>query len=165
MKLARRETNHALARGARAAAAFTLAEVLAAMLFMAIVIPVAIQALRVASVAGVVAERKSQAARVAEMVLNETLLMSNAVLTAQSGTLREGDREFRYELTSEPWSQHLTNQIPQRSSQLGSMMVSQPEADPMAVSQVAMNHVTVQVFYDVQDREYSVMLDTLLEPQ
>src|SRR5215207_7041870 len=51
--------------------AFTLAEVLAALAFMAIVIPVAVNGLRVANLAGQVGERKAVAARVAERVLNE----------------------------------------------------------------------------------------------
>lgn len=164
MKLPQQRNNR-LARAVARSAGFTLAEVLAALLFMAIVIPVAIEALRVANLAGVVAERKGQAARIAETVLNENLLMSNAVLTAQSGTVREGTREFHYTLKAEPWSQHLTNQIPQRSSQSSGLVVSQPQVDQMAVSQIAMNHVTVEVLYTVQGREYSVMLDTLVETQ
>ena len=43
--------------------AFTLAEVLAALMFMAIVIPVAVQGLRVSSRAGALAERKREAVR------------------------------------------------------------------------------------------------------
>ena len=46
------------------ASAFTLAEVLAAMLFLAIVIPAAVEALHVASLAGEVAARKGAAARI-----------------------------------------------------------------------------------------------------
>src|SRR5437660_12779604 len=47
-------------------AAFTLAEVLAALAFMAILIPVVIECLNIASRAGEVAQRKTEAARVAE---------------------------------------------------------------------------------------------------
>lgn len=162
MKL-RPENSHSSRLRRKARAAFTLAEVLAALLFMAIVIPVAIEALRVASLAGTVAERKAQASRIAESVLNETLILSNAVLTAQSGTIEEGTREFRYNVRSEPWSQHLTNQVPQRATQSSRVLASQPQPDPMAVSQIAMNLVTVEVLYTVQGREYSVTLDTLLE--
>src|ERR1051325_2433688 len=56
---------------ARNARGFTLAEVLAALAFMAIVIPVAVQGLRVASLAGQVGQRKAVAGRIAERVLNE----------------------------------------------------------------------------------------------
>ena len=46
------------------AAAFTLAEVLAALLFMAIVIPAAVEGLHIASLAGTVAARKGEAAHI-----------------------------------------------------------------------------------------------------
>ena len=58
-------------------AAFTLAEVMAAMLFLAIVVPVAVEALHVSSLAGEVAARKGAAARIADRVLNESLIMTN----------------------------------------------------------------------------------------
>ena len=54
----------------RGRAGFTLAEVLAALLFMAIVIPVAVQGLQIASRAGSVSERKALGARLAESKLN-----------------------------------------------------------------------------------------------
>ena len=56
---------------------FTLAEVLAAMLFLAIVIPAAVEVLHVASLAGEVAARKSEAARVADRILNESIVTTN----------------------------------------------------------------------------------------
>src|SRR5438128_966804 len=49
-----------------ATSAFTLAEVLASLVFMAILIPVALEGLHIASRAGEVAARKSEAALVAE---------------------------------------------------------------------------------------------------
>jgi type II secretory pathway pseudopilin PulG len=54
--------------------AFTLAEVLAAMVFMAIVIPVVIEALHIASSAGEGALEKTEAARVADNILNQNIL-------------------------------------------------------------------------------------------
>src|SRR5258708_1459026 len=81
-------------------AAFTLVEVLAALLFMAIVIPVAVQGLQLASRAGEVAQRKSEAARVAERVLNENLVITNSIQSSQTGTIIEGTREFRWTLRS-----------------------------------------------------------------
>ena len=53
-----------MSRVTRHISAFTLAEVLAAMLFLAIVIPAAVEALHVASLAGEVAARKGAAARI-----------------------------------------------------------------------------------------------------
>jgi type II secretory pathway pseudopilin PulG len=149
-------------RSRRADAGFTLAEVLAAMLFMAIVVPVAVQGLRIASLAGEVAQRKSQAARIAEMVLNETLISSNALVSSFTGTIIEGIREFRYEVSVEPWMQQMTNQVPLAVPGLGHLSVSQPQPDQLAVSQVTMNLLTVEVFYNARGQEYNVSLSTLL---
>src|SRR5208337_3553755 len=73
--------------------AFTLAEVLAAMLFLAIVIPAAVEALHVASLAGDVAARKGVAARLADRVLNESLVTTNWNTGTQSGTVTEAALE------------------------------------------------------------------------
>jgi hypothetical protein len=82
-------------------AAFTLAEVLAALAFMAIVIPVAIEGLRVANLAGVVALRKAVAVRIADRVLNEKLLGDQA--SARSGIAQEGVSEYRWSIRYTPW--------------------------------------------------------------
>jgi type II secretory pathway pseudopilin PulG len=82
-------------------AAFTLVEVLAALLFMAIVIPVAIQALHLASLSGEVATRKGEAARVADRVLNEAIVTGNS--GQQNGTVNDNGREFRWTVRSETW--------------------------------------------------------------
>jgi len=116
-------------------AAFTLAEVLAALLFLAIVIPAAVEALHVASLAGEVAARKGAAARVADRILNESLVMTNWNLGAQNGTATDGTLEFRWALTSQNWP-----------------------AD-------AMQLLTVEVKFSAQGRDYSVKLDTLANPQ
>jgi hypothetical protein len=84
--------------------AFTLAEVLAAMMFLAIVIPVAVEALHISSLAGEVAARKGAAARIADRVLNESLVTTNYG-GAQSGTISEGALDFRWTLTSRSWPQ------------------------------------------------------------
>lgn len=120
---ARRRSHHC--------AAFTLAEVLAALLFLAIVIPAAVEAIHVASLAGEVAARKGAAARIADRVLNESLVMTNWSGT-QNGTATEGGREFRWTLTSAGW--------PQDS---------------------AMSVVTAEVKFSAQGKDYSVKLETL----
>ncbi|HKI68548.1 MAG TPA: prepilin-type N-terminal cleavage/methylation domain-containing protein, partial [Verrucomicrobiae bacterium] len=61
----------------RQVSAFTLVEVLAALLLMAIVIPVAIEALHTAAIAGEVAARKGEASRVASEVLNQCVVATN----------------------------------------------------------------------------------------
>jgi hypothetical protein len=85
-------------------AAFTLAEVLAALVFMAIVIPVAVEALRVANRAGQVGLRKSNATRVGERVLNE-LVVSGQLQGGRSGVTREGDLEYKWNVRTESWSE------------------------------------------------------------
>ena len=116
-------------------AGFTLAEVLAALMFMAIVIPVAVQGLRIASRAGEVAQRKDQAARVAERVLNEHIVTTNWNQSVQSGTLLEGGLQYRWTLRNELWSQD------------------------------AMQLLSIEVVYAVQNQDYSVRLSTLASSQ
>src|ERR1022692_184712 len=89
--------------GRRSTAGFTLADVLAALLFMAIVIPAAMEGMHVASLAGTVAARKGEAARVAQRLLVENLVNTNSSQSAQSGTVMEGQRQFNYTMRSAPW--------------------------------------------------------------
>ena len=126
-------------RGARkrSAAGFTLAEVLAALLFMAIVIPAAVEGLHIASLAGNVAARKGEAARVAQRLLTESLVTTNWNQSVQSGTLVEGRRRFRWTMRNEPWNQ-----------------------DP---SQNVMRLLSVEVIFTAQNRDYSVRLSTLVD--
>jgi type II secretory pathway pseudopilin PulG len=119
------------------ASAFTLAEVLAALLFMAIVVPVAMEGLHIASLAGAVAQRKGEAARIAQRVLNESLVTTNWSQSIQSGTTIEGQRQFRWTLRSDPWTQ-----------------------DP---AQNVMRQLSVDVTFTAQNREYSVKLSTLVD--
>ena len=141
---------------------FTLAEVLAALLFMAIVIPVAVQGLQIANRAGEVAERKSQAARIAERVLNENIVTTNWTQSSQAGTVYEGTREFRWTLRSEPWSQNLTNQSPAQSQSMGQLLGGQPQVTATASSQTTLNLLSVEVTYKVQNRDYLLRLSTLM---
>src|SRR2546426_12727050 len=87
----------------RARAAFTLAEVLAALAFMAIVIPVAVEGLRIANLAGEVGQRKAVAARIAERVLNEWIIGSRTQGTAQGGNIQEGTVQFPWSIRSGKW--------------------------------------------------------------
>src|SRR6266851_1119496 len=111
---------------------FTLVEVLAALLFMAIVIPVAVQALQIASRAGEVAQRKTEAARVAERILNENIVTTNWTQSSQSGTVLEGTREFRWTLLNQPWSQNTTNQVPVGTATAGQIAGGQPQVSALA---------------------------------
>ena len=128
MKLATQENK-------KRSAAFTLAEVLAALLFMAIVIPVAIEALHVASLGGEVAVRKGEAARVADRILSEALVETNWNSGSQNGTTSEGADDFRWTLSSQNWPQD------------------------------AMQLVTAEVTFTAQGHDYSVGLSTLANLQ
>ena len=118
-------------RPVRRPSAFTLAEVLAALAFMAIVIPVAVEALHIASVSGEIAVRKSTAARVADKVLNESIVTTNWNQPA-GGTVVQNGHEFRWTLRNEFWP-----------------------ADS------AMQLLTADVSFSAQGRDYSVHLSTL----
>ena len=124
-------------RAADYQAAFTLAEVMAALVFMAILIPVALEGLSIASRAGEVAARKKQAAIVAERLLNETVVSTNWDKALQNGSLRQGHDEFRWTLRNDPWTQ-----------------------DP---NQNAMRLLSVEVTFAVQGHDSLVRLSTLVD--
>ena len=123
------------ARSRRSADGFTLAEVMAALVFMAIVIPVALEGLSIATRAGEVAARKSDASLVAERILNESLVTTNWTQTVQSGTLRQGIQDFRWTLRNDPWT---------------------GDRD-----QTMIRLLTVDVAFAAQGKDYSVRLSTL----
>ena len=106
-----------------------------ALLFLAIVIPVAVKAISTASLAGEVAARKGAAARIADRVLNESIVLTNWNNGLQSGTAREGVLDFHWTLTSQAW--------PEDTMQL----------------------LTAEVTYQAQGKDYSVKLSTLANPQ
>jgi hypothetical protein len=123
------------AKSKRTAAAFTLAEVLAAMLFLAIVSPAALEALHVASMAGEVSARKGAAARVADRILNESIVLTNWNFGMQSGTVTEGTKEFRWTLSRQNWV-----------------------VDPIQL-------LTADVKFSAQGKDYSVKLSTLVDSE
>ena len=119
----------------RRRSAFTLAEVLAALAFMAIVIPVAVQGIQLASRAGQVGVRKATAARIADRVMNELDVTGQLLGGTQNGVVREGGREFTWRMDSQSWL----------------------EAAELDV-------VTIRVAFEVQGEEYDVQLSTLVDP-
>ncbi|MCC7375434.1 MAG: hypothetical protein IT581_12335 [Verrucomicrobiales bacterium] len=113
---------------------FTLAEVLAALAFMAIVIPVAVSGLRVASLAGQVGQRKAIAARIGQKALNEWRVSNQGGAGLPRGTVYQDNSEYEWSLKSESWVE-------------GTMRL-----------------VTVTVVYQVQGQDYDVQLSTLIDP-
>ncbi|HHY85117.1 MAG TPA: hypothetical protein GYA07_06235 [Verrucomicrobia bacterium] len=85
------------------AAGFTLAEVLAALMFLAIVVPVAVEALNLASRAGVIGTRRAEAARVADRVLNESIVTTNWNAGFLNGTIIERGYEYQWTLKTDFW--------------------------------------------------------------
>ncbi len=122
-------------------AGFTLVEVLASLLFMAIVIPVAIGALHVASLSGEVAERKASAARIADRVLNEAVVTANSNPLSQSGVATENGQTFHWTTHNDSW----------------------PVSAVTSTS--SMQVMTADVTYLAQGQTYAVHLSTLVSPQ
>lgn len=116
----------------RARAGFTLAEVLAALFFMAIVIPVALQALNVSARAADMASRRPVAARLAERLLNETIVNRQSNLGLRKGTTDEEGLSLEWTVKTDLWERE------------------------------GMRQLTAEVFYNVQGRAYSVVLTTLV---
>lgn len=117
-------------------AAFTLAEVLAALAFMAIVIPVAIEGVRLASLAGQVGLRKGVATRIAEHVLNDWVVQGQSQSGPSSnlrGTLQEGAHDYTWSIRTQPWNQ-----------------------DTMRLA-------TAEVLFVIQGRPYDVQISTLVD--
>ena len=104
---------------------------------MAILIPVALEGLHIASRAGEVAARKSEAALVAERILNENIVTTNWNTTVQNGTVRQGIRDLRWTLRNDPW-----------------------DKDP---NQSVMRLLSAEVTYTAQGRDYSVKMSTLVD--
>jgi type II secretory pathway pseudopilin PulG len=122
MKLATAQNNRA---------GFTLVETMAALVFMAIVIPAVVEAIHVASGAGEIAVRKGEAAHIAARVLNQSLVMTNWNTGPQSGVAGEGADQFHWTLKSQNWQQD------------------------------TMELLTANVSFSTQGRQYSVELSTL----
>ncbi len=117
----------------RACGGFTLAEVLAALLFMAIVIPVAVHGLQIANRAGQLGERKAIAARIGERVLNELVVTRQWQSASQRGTIHEGVLDYEWQIQLEPWNQGVLRLL------------------------------TVLVTFPVQGQNYDIRLSTLVD--
>lgn len=116
---------------------FTLAEVLAALLFMAVLIPVTMHGVSVASRAGTLGQRKSTAMRIAERVLDEQIISGQMATATPYGTIVEGDISYSWTMKTEPWPEDIL---------------------------IMMNVVTVRVEFMVQGNTYDVAVSTLYDP-
>jgi hypothetical protein len=109
--------------------------VLAALLLMAIVIPVVLQGMGVASRAGLVGTRKAAAMRIAERVLNEQFVTNGTSTGPSSGTTTEGDTAYRWTIETSSWPTLAT-----------------------------MTEVTARVTFTVQGHDYEASAATLFPP-
>jgi type II secretory pathway pseudopilin PulG len=117
--------------------AFTLVEVLAALLMMAIIIPVALQGMSIVSRAAVLGEHKVAAMRVADRVLNTQIAnlgQGQPVPSSASGTETEGDMTFPWTMQTSPWPTD------------------------------TMTEMTVRVTFTLQGHAYEMSLGTLFDP-
>ena len=119
------------ARIIRNDAGFTFVEILAAMVFLAILIPVVIGALAISNRAGVMAERSAVAMQLAENRLNELLVDGTWVTGATGGDFGQEWPGYRWEMTNTTW----------------------PED--------TMSELSVTVHFQVQGREQNVRLTTI----
>ncbi len=116
-------------------AAFTFAEVLAALVFMAIVIPVAMEGVQLANRAGVMALRKGIAMQLANAQMQEFFVNNNWQNSGQNGSFAGAAwRDYHWRLLSQPW-------------------IVEPQ----------MRLITLEVYYLVQNKEYQVNLSTLVQ--
>ena len=91
-------------------AAFTFAEVLAAMLFLAILVPAVVEGISLANRAAVIAERQSVALQLAEHRLNE-LMIDEAWLSAGTrGDFGLPYPLYRWELQKSTWREDTMTQ-------------------------------------------------------
>jgi hypothetical protein len=115
------------------ASGFTFAEVLAAMLFLAILVPVVVEGIALASRAAVVSERSGVALQLADRELNELIVNGTWSSANSRGTFGDEWPGFSWELTRGTWR----------------------EDD--------MTELTLAVLFEVQGRPYTVRLSTLVD--
>ena len=114
-------------------AGFTFAEVLAAMVFLAVLIPVVIQGILLANRAATVSARQALAARLGANQLEAWVATGQWQSGLRSGTFAPDYPMFQWQLSDQPWS-----------------------AD-------SMTELTLEVRFEVQGRPYTVRLSTLVD--
>ena len=113
---------------------FTFVEALAAMVFVGVLVPIAIQGALIAGRVGEAAERREKAAFLADRILTEAIATASWQSGTQSGDCGTDWPDYRWALETSDWT-----------TEPGLLLV------------------TVSVFYKVQVKEYSVRISTLVE--
>ncbi len=133
-------------------AGFTLVEVLVALAFMIVVIPVVVQGLKIATLAGEVSQRKAIAIRIADRVLNETIV-SGQWNGVQSGTQKAGPYSFRWTIRNEPWTALSSVQAISTTNGINQTYVNQNN----------LHQLSVDVTFGAQDQTFSVQVSTIVD--
>ncbi len=114
-------------------AGFTLAEILAAMVFMAIVIPITLHGILIANHASLAAERKLNAAYLGENLLQEMIITETWLSSARQGDFGDQWPGYSWQLVQEDWVE-----------------------DEMQL-------LTMVVTYTVQQKGYEIRVSTLID--
>ena len=140
--------------------AFTLVEVLASLLFLAIAVPAIVGALGVASRTSEVAERSSVAGGLAENKLNE-MLVDNAWQSAAqpNGNFGADFPFYRWQMSTQTWTGG-TN--PAGTGGLGGTPTTTTNTTTGTTGTSSLTELSVEVFYPVQGSERSVRLTTVV---
>jgi type II secretory pathway pseudopilin PulG len=116
----------------RSNAGFTLAEILAAMVFMAIVLPVAFEGMSIATRGSVASQRAREAAQLGDALLTELVATGDWQDGNQDGDFEPDHNGYSWRLTTQDWSEDV------------------------------MRLLTLEVTFKVQGHDYSVRLSTLV---
>lgn len=116
---------------------FTLLEVLAALMFLAIVVPVIVEALSTSGRVSELSTRRAVALELAENKLNEEVIGNGYQTDSGGGDFGTDYPNYRWQMTQDSWTGDSVN---------------------------TMTQITVEVFFPVQGREQSVKLSTLVNP-
>jgi type II secretory pathway pseudopilin PulG len=100
-----------LNRSNRKRSGFTLVESLAALLFLAIVLPVALQGLALANRSAVVAERKQIATRLLDNLINEWSATGQLMTGASTGNFAPDYPEYNWKMETIGWTDSLMREV------------------------------------------------------
>lgn len=113
---------------------FTLVEVLAALVLLAVLVPVVSQALGLSSRAAAISERSAIATELAQNKLEELVVSQSLATSQQSGDFGKENPGYRWELIQNTWAVY------------------------------GMTELTIKVYFDVQGTTRDISLTTLVNP-
>jgi type II secretion system protein I len=133
------------------AAGFTLVELLVAMALIAVIIPITADALRIATLAGEVSQRKELAARIGDKVINEAIVNGQSQF-AGAGDEQSAGYQFHWVMKDQPFSQ--LNNLPVTATPNG--------VNQNGVNSAIIHEVSVDVTFEAQGKNFDVHLSTLV---